>query len=556
MNDRSVLLPYVIPIFKDLVLILLRKCEYPRDMELCAEDKETFRWYRTDIADTLVYCCNVLHDTVLEILLSQLQLAMTSPENAWQPLESCLFAFAAIAENTDENESQYLPPFFAVLPTLPFDSLHLYVACTAMELVGSYSNWLNYHPELLTHVIPLLLMGLNNSETAPSATLSLKDISKECQLKLKPYSDLILHTSRTVLNEGKIKQAECIRLMYSIGNVLSVLPLETILHHLDTLILPIINQIKTLLEQDPTVAVRSDLLLRLRMIGMLFSSLDVQACKLHNEEGGRQETETGEKTGDVESPLQPVFLVMEHVIGPLSVVVDKWANDLDIVPAVFTLLKNGLITLLQDCMPFVPAMVDIILSSYKKVPTTAALEFAKPVSINACLLVIQPCKRHKCFDGIQELDRIDILQPMKILLLPELITVKAAVFFFTAVISHSRDHNLLLACVQQYGEKLVETLLACIGGAASRVNIEPLSDILLELNKKHSDNMSRWLTAHLSRADFPSHRPSLQVKAHFAKTVVKHKNRHKLQETVRDFSLVCRGLVNTEYAASHSETTE
>ncbi|XP_039296342.1 importin-13-like [Nilaparvata lugens] len=145
---------------------------------------------------------------------------------------------------------------------------------------------------------------------------------------------------------------------------------------------------------------------------------------------------------------------------------------------------------------------------------------------------------------------------MKILLLPELITVKAAVFFFTAVISHSRDHNLLLACVQQYGEKLVETLLACIGGAASRVNIEPLSDILLELNKKHSDNMSRWLTAHLSRADFPSHRPSLQVKAHFAKTVVKHKNRHKLQETVRDFSLVCRGLVNTEYAASHSETTE
>ncbi|RZF36601.1 hypothetical protein LSTR_LSTR007304 [Laodelphax striatellus] len=383
MNDRSELLPYVIPIFKDLVLILLRKCEYPRDMELCAEDKETFRWYRTDIADTLVYCCNVLHESVLEILLSQLQLSMTSAKSAWQPLESCLFAFAAVAENTDENESRYLPPFFAVLPTLPFDSLHLYVACTAMELVGSYSSWMNYHPELLSHVIPLLLMGLNNSETAPSATLSLKDISRECQLKLKPYSDLILHTSRTVLNEGKIKQAECIRLMYSIGNVLSVLPLETILQHLDTLILPIINQIKTLLDQEPTVTIRSDLLLRLKMIGMLFSTLDVQACKLNEDaqEGTGKEIGDGEKTG--ESRLQPVFLVMEHVIGVLSVVIDKWAADLDIVQAVFTVLKNGLITLLQDCLPFVPTMVDIILNSYKKLPTSAALEFAKPLSLLA-----------------------------------------------------------------------------------------------------------------------------------------------------------------------------
>lgn len=53
--DYSNLLPILGPVYQELILILLRKSQYPHDnSEFSSEDKETFRWYRQDVADTLV----------------------------------------------------------------------------------------------------------------------------------------------------------------------------------------------------------------------------------------------------------------------------------------------------------------------------------------------------------------------------------------------------------------------------------------------------------------------------------------------------------------------
>lgn len=41
-------------------------------------------------------------------------------------------------------------------------------------------------------MIPLLMLGLENAETAAASTLSLKDISRECQKSLLPYSEHVL----------------------------------------------------------------------------------------------------------------------------------------------------------------------------------------------------------------------------------------------------------------------------------------------------------------------------------------------------------------------------
>lgn len=61
---------------------------------------------------------------------------------------------------------------------------------------------------------------------------------------------LVIFFFQRVLSEGKLKQNECVRLMCTVGRVLSVLPLDNILQYLDSLLMPCIDEIKTLLEQE------------------------------------------------------------------------------------------------------------------------------------------------------------------------------------------------------------------------------------------------------------------------------------------------------------------
>lgn len=51
------------------------------------------------------------------------------------------------------------------------------------------------HPSYLNLIVPLLMMGLHNSNMFSSASIALRDIAKECRLAIAPYNDLILNTA-------------------------------------------------------------------------------------------------------------------------------------------------------------------------------------------------------------------------------------------------------------------------------------------------------------------------------------------------------------------------
>ena len=54
------------PIYQNLVESMLRKSMYPlNENGWSADQKEAFRCYRTDIADTIMYCHNILQDRLL-----------------------------------------------------------------------------------------------------------------------------------------------------------------------------------------------------------------------------------------------------------------------------------------------------------------------------------------------------------------------------------------------------------------------------------------------------------------------------------------------------------
>ena len=65
-----------------------------------------------------------------------------------------------------------------------------------MFVVGSYAEWIAGHPDILDHVIPLMLQGLKDVELAQPASLSLKDVVRENQENLHPYVQQILTASK------------------------------------------------------------------------------------------------------------------------------------------------------------------------------------------------------------------------------------------------------------------------------------------------------------------------------------------------------------------------
>lgn len=51
------------------------------------------------------------------------------------------------------------------------------------------------HPTYLNLVVPLLMMGLHNTNMFSSASIALRDIAKECRQTIAPYNDVILNTA-------------------------------------------------------------------------------------------------------------------------------------------------------------------------------------------------------------------------------------------------------------------------------------------------------------------------------------------------------------------------
>lgn len=59
-------------------------------------------------------------------------------------------------------------------------------------MLGSYAEWLNWNPNILQSVIPMLLRALQNTEVVTPASLALKDITRETHDHIHPFADQIL----------------------------------------------------------------------------------------------------------------------------------------------------------------------------------------------------------------------------------------------------------------------------------------------------------------------------------------------------------------------------
>nr|XP_032821906.1 importin-13 isoform X2 [Petromyzon marinus] len=528
------------PVYFQLVDVLLYKAQFPTDAEYAswsADEKEQFRIYRVDISDTLMYVYEMLGPELLSNLYDKLGrlLTATGQPPQWQQTEAFLYGFQSIAETLDVNDSDVIPGLIGLIPRITVGNVQL--ADTIMFTIGALAEWLADHPVMLTGVLPLVLQALANPELSISSVSTLKKLCRECKHDLGPYAPSIMAMSQEVLVKQIHKSSQCMWLMQALGLMLSPLPVAEILGHLQSLLTPHIQQLESLAEQ-PVVVV-----------------------------------------------LQQVFQLVQKLLA-------KWINDSHVVEAVCTVFIKSVKTLLDDFGPMIPQLSEMLGQMYSTVPQASALELTRELVLifckdivyyptvkalflhmAACTLTIfhrGPRDHPDIVDSFMQLlsqalrkkpdvvvaDNCDIKALFQCGLIslkfPEGPTVKSACGFFTELLPHCATVSAIGQVVHENGRLLLQTVLEAIGGQAPRNLMDNFAEVLFCVNKHCFAYLPLWLKEAMARPDFPSSRVTHEQKDIFGQQILRERvNKRKVKEMVKEFTLLCRGLHGTEYAAEY-----
>lgn len=373
-EERKKGLDAIQPIYAHLVRILVRKSKLPDERNAAkwnSDDLETFRCYRQDIADTLLCCFDVLHTEILKILSETLEegiQAIGVSYDNWPILEASIHAFCAVAQSIESNEYEEIVKMMQVLNTIPYNEMNNKLLGTALETMGAYSEWVNDNPKYLYNAIQLLVLGLD-SKMSSQATLGLKDLTTDCHPEqMLQYAVPLLDACKQSLLKGHLANPESIRLMYSIGNVMSMISPEKILEYLDAIISPCFAELQVYTEkQDQTDGARLRITFCLNMISTLFSSLNVNKTKRI------QPMTVGDQP-------QPILLILQRTMPIFKQICDLYIDDVQVIEVLCKALQQALNNLMDDIKPILNDLCLLILSIFQNKCVPPAIDIAGSVS--------------------------------------------------------------------------------------------------------------------------------------------------------------------------------
>ncbi|XP_071954474.1 importin-13-like [Antedon mediterranea] len=570
------------PIYMHLVDVMLTKVQYPSEDEYNTwntEEKEQFRCYRQDIGDTLMYCFTLLRQPLLNNLYGML-VRVQSQGGSWQQLEALLFAFRSIAEVGEYGDDECVDNLIRLLPQINMSNVTL--ATTALYMLEAYSEWLADMPDALDCVIPLVLSGLNNPDLSVPATMSLKEITRECALDMKPHADRILTSIQAALNSNLLKSRECVRLMASVGFVLSTLSVQEILHYLDVIVTPHLQHLEAASHEQPSAASKGTILVKVNMLASLSATLDIRREDKENQGLGSAVTSSQDP--------QPVSFLLQRVFPILQKVLEVWVCDLGIVQSICEFLKRAITTLLDDVGPMVPGICELLVQIYTASPHVPILDLSQQMlmlfslneaySANTQSLILQLTNKtlslfqsgnirehtevieaymNMCTKILKTQPNILIsndMSPSAIfqcglvsITLPEQPTVKATCNFFNIFIAQSNKVPMYAQTVTQQGQALLELLIKAISGAAPRSLVEPMSDVIFSYSKNCNSHFTTIMPEVIMSHTLELPRANKVQREQFAKSLMRERaNKRQFRDIVKEFSLLCRGLLGTEYA--------
>uniref|UniRef100_H2VDA3 Importin-13 n=1 Tax=Takifugu rubripes TaxID=31033 RepID=H2VDA3_TAKRU len=590
-EKRTVYLQVYRPVYFQLVDVLLHKAQFPADQEYASwssDEKEQFRIYRVDISDTLMYVYEMLGAELLSNLYDKLGRLLTNVEQpaSWQHTEALLYGFQSIAETLDVNYSDVIPGLIGLITRISVNNVHL--ADTVMFTIGALAEWLADHPVMLGNILPLVLHALGNPDLSISSVSTLKKICRECKSDLPPYANNIVAVSQEVLIKQIHKTSQCMWLMQALGFLLSALPVEDILRNLHSLITPYIQQLEKLTNETPNPSNKLAIIHILGLLSNLFTTLDISK----QDDDSADSSAPPVKTAPLPPGPNPVVVVLQQVFALIQNLLSKWLNDSQVVEAVCAIFEKSVKTLTHDFAPMVSQLSEMLGQMYSTIPQVSALDLTRQMlhifsiepehfppikalfelvtSVTLSIFQQGPRDHPDIVDSFMQLqaqalkrkpdlflsDSLDVKAVYHCGLLslkfPEAPTVKSTCFFFTELLAHCSDVPPLARVVQEDGKLLIQAVLEGIGGGAPRSLMDQFAEVLFSLNKHCFALLGVWLKEALQPPGFPSARVTTEQKNNFSQQILRERvNKSRVKEIVKEFTLLCRGLHGTEYAAEY-----
>lgn len=612
------------PLVDSLVQILVKKAQYPPAViyhQAWNDDqREEYRRYRHDLGDviSLIVQFPRAKGRIIEQFYEQLaqelhhfvqmaqspkQAATANDEPPWQGLEAAIFGLKCIAESIPYDEEKYMPKIFELLAQVPFsECLAAELYCTATEMIAAYADWLFTHTNHLSVAYKILFLGVTapHSYVRLMSTISLKDITSECQTVLHPFAkDIVKSCQDAILQHGQLLETpEKARLMHTFGCAVVMTPPTMIAESIAALTTPLLCDLgtKVQLDLDSNPTCRSAINDLLQMLNSLIESLHVKQYSGNGYEDADENnfsiySQILEPSPDLNMEAaigQPAVGLLKQLIPILNVLVEKYRSDEEIMCRVGDTVKKSARNLSIELKPVLKDLIGILDNAYDPLLNFTIIQDSVPLynifkvdpsthtflrdafasitekTLSYCLanplrqlsVTVEAyfkyahlvCKKFSNFLTEQPCHvNVDLIYKLALasLELPEKRTLAEVCNFLTLFRMKSLGVPHLHAIFVNHLDMLLINIFYIFGGNYStpRNAIEAVSDLFFfVLDAQESRGP---LNRIVERGDFPTSHVTQDQKARFISTLLqeaKRKNRRKFKDACTDFVLVARNL--------------
>ena len=148
----------------------------------------------------------------------------------------------------------------------------------------------------------------------------------------------------------------------------------------------------------------------------------------------------------------------------------------------------------------------------------------------------------------KELQTAVIKSALQLMTMQETPVIKSTCFFLSTYIGNAGVYELSKTGSLHCGKEILMTTLHCIGVTAPRSLLDNFSDVIFAFNKNLLGQTNAWMKELLIIPNFPTAIPSDKDKELFQKAVARERSsKTRLRETVKNFALLCRGLLGLTY---------
>ncbi|RUS35251.1 armadillo-type protein [Jimgerdemannia flammicorona] len=592
-------------VYRKLVGVLRMKVEYPLDEEWAGwtkDLKDRFRIFRRDVGDTLINSYHVLRDQMLAILVD-MAIAQLNLVHAmrWQALESTLFCVKCISEAVPSHENVYMTRVFGpeIFGRLPAEGSHR-LRNTALLVIGILTSL----PPLSSHRLLRRVAQVSPRVPPPGAQLPHpcgrpggRDGIQGRVRRVSGFADrwnwepdkYVCRRWKERAAEGEAEGDRVDRRRDPSSATGEDGRAVTDPAHAQPLILSQLEYLTACCRgiQSPDDDYQSSL----------------ERTALYDQFASGNFGSVFERSDPARALLTAVGEITQEVAA-------VWGGDEEVMRALCHFLDTGIRTtspLLS--VPF-PQLVHLIQTSYQRHPYACWLDTASQVVAvyggrdghGNVLRDLVTGMASKTLEGIRSteameqypdvvssflnlLSRVIRRCPLAFYQLPgdmldtilmfavagmglqERLALKSALSFMVCIVggkgawiradfvgqeyeSNPELAKLVETVMMNLGMRIMQELLAGIGGRLPRSLGSQLIDVLYKLVSRYVEASRQWLQVLLAQDTFPSPYIDQSSKEAFAKGILGTRSPRRFREVVQEFSLKCRKLEDTAFGAA------